>query len=478
MATRDRSSEQGVALLGALMIMLILALLGGTLLNLAGQESVSAAAGRDGAVAQQLADAAAEAVVSWFHGDQPASPAVATVTAKRNRNAGGAASFFDQAGRSQFVGTENRPDLAFDESQFTGLVSGLFSSLDDLGSIKELKIYAPSRPGLLATVDATVTVKGGRSLQSIKLQLAALDVPPQRAAVQVERDLGFPEPGKESVVGVHWGELKVNGSLVLATGKEMPAKTLLAPVSGRPYDETQREDRWMEAWIGENVHATHPSSDPQATLPPNTHVKQNPVPGVHMDLWPYEELKRIAKQHGSYFAIDREGLLYPEGVVTPGRGLSQEAVFRSHAVGDQRGLIFIDTLDQTAPRADNLSTVTIRAPYLEAVVVVQGHVVLAPTGAGQSLSVLSPLQQSQDGVMIRVPVQLSDVQMNGLVYAAGNITVSGKVRLFGAVTTEGTITSAGTGSSLEVWYNHDYGQGLYKGLPVVYPAHGTWMARY
>jgi hypothetical protein len=68
--------------------------------------------------------------------------------------------------------------------------------------------------------------------------------------------------------------------------------------------------------------------------------------------------------------------------------------------------------------------------------------------------------------------------MNGLVYAAGNITVSGKVRLFGAVTTEGTITSAGTGSSLEVWYNHDYGQGLYKGLPVVYPAHGSWMARY
>ncbi|ALA60826.1 hypothetical protein [Nitrospira moscoviensis] len=475
---RDRSNEQGVALLGALMIMLILALLGATLLNLAGQESVSAAAGRDAAVAQQLADAAADAVVGWFHGNQPASPAVATVMAKRNRNAGGAASFFDPAGRSQFVGTADHPDLAFDESQFTGLASGFFASLDDLGSVKELKVYGPSRPGLLATVDATVTVKGSRSLQSIRLQLGALDVPPLRAAIQVGRDLGFQQAGEESAVAVHWGDLKVNGRLVLTTGNEIPTKTLLAPVSGRPYDETAREDRWMEAWIGEDLHLTHPSSNPQAQLPPNTHLKQNPLPGVHMDLWPYEELKRIAKRHGSYFAIDREGLLYPKGIIIPGHGVAQDDVFRSQSVGDHRGLIFIDTLDQTAPRADNMGTVTIRAPYLEAAVVVQGHVVLAPTAAGQSLSVLSPPQQSQDGAMIRVPVQLSGIQMNGLVYAAGNITVSGKVRLFGAVTTEGTITSGGTGSSLEVWYNHDYGQGLYKGLPVVYPAPGTWMARY
>ena len=213
------------------------------------------------------------------------------------------------------------------------------------------------------------------------------------------------------------------------------------------------------------------------TIPLNIHVNQNPIPGVQIDRWSYDQLKTIAKQHGTYYAIDREGLLYAGGHLEPGRGLLPDAVLHSSRAGDQLGLIFIDTLDQAVPRTDNLGTVVIRGAYIEGLVVVQGHVVLSPAGSGESLSVLSPPSVDRDGGLSRTSVQLSQMHVNGVVYAEGNIAVAGKLRVFGAVTAGGTISSSG-GGTLEVWYNHEYAQGLYRGLPVVYPAPGTWMAKY
>ncbi|HET9132420.1 MAG TPA: hypothetical protein VFO86_15805, partial [Terriglobia bacterium] len=110
--------------------------------------------------------------------------------------------------------------------------------------------------------------------------------------------------------------------------------------------------------------------------------------------------------------------------------------------------------------------------------VVQGHVVLAPSGSGQSIRVLSPPQIDQGQDIARTPVQLADMHFNGVLHASGDITIAGRVRLYGAVVAGGTITSAGSGSSLEVWYDHDLSRGLYRGLPVVYRAPGTWMTRY
>jgi hypothetical protein len=70
------------------------------------------------------------------------------------------------------------------------------------------------------------------------------------------------------------------------------------------------------------------------------------------------------------------------------------------------------------------------------------------------------------------------MNMNGVLYASGNISVTGKARIFGAVVAGGTIASSSAGGTLEVWYNQDVGEGLYKGLPVVYRAPGTWLAKY
>jgi hypothetical protein len=271
----------------------------------------------------------------------------------------------------------------------------------------------------------------------------------------------------------------VGETLVLNREDNIPTKSAMAAVTGQSYDErTQHEDRWMEAWVGGQVLVTQPAPEQTSGLPSNVHEGQSPIPGVQLDQWNYEDLKLMAKRFGRYFAIDREGLLYPQGLVEPGRGLVPDEVLKSQVPGDQQGLIFIDTLDQLPPRMDNLGVLRLQASYLEGTVVMQGHIHLTPSGSGATLKVLSPARTDPDGTVARTPIQLSGIQLNGVLYAVGNITVTGKAKVYGAVVAGGTITGTESGSTLEVWYDHDIGQGWFRGLPVVYRAPGTWVAKY
>jgi hypothetical protein len=78
----------------------------------------------------------------------------------------------------------------------------------------------------------------------------------------------------------------------------------------------------------------------------------------------------------------------------------------------------------------------------------------------------------------RVPVQLSGIHVNGVVSAAGTIMLERSNRVYGALIAGNTVTAAGAGTLAEVWYNVDLAQGLFRGLPVVYRAPGTWLAKY
>lgn len=483
----ETNHQRGIALIGAMVLVLILSLLGATILNLSGQETISSTVGREAVVAQQLADAAGEVVVAWFHSPQAksAGSALSTTLAKKNCDVEGRLSFFDQTSHSQFVGTVSQPDVhleigAVSDSQvLSDPRTGMFHALRHLGRIEELKVYAPSTPGLLCTVDVRVATHTNPPFrQSVLMQLGTVDLPPLRAAVQVSQNLGFFQLGNEAPVSVHWGNLKVGGDVVVGRAEELPAQSRLVPVTGLGYDEmSHREDRWMDAWVGGEVRMTQfPIGEPPA-LTHNIHPQQIPTPGIQFDRWNYEDTKRIAQQHGHYFAIDRDGFLHPDGAVRPGYGLTPDAVLQSKSPGDHRGLIFIDTLDQTAPRKDNLGTLRLHTAYWEGHLVMQGHIVVAPIGSGQSIPALSPPDTEQVSEQVRTPVQLSRVHFNGMLSAAGNITVGGRARVYGAVVTGGTILSS-SGGTLEVWYDHDFSRGLYRGVPLVYRAPGAWVAQY
>ena len=481
------SHEQGVALLGVIILALVLALVGAALLDLAGQEASSASGATEVAVAQAVADAAQDLVIAWFHSPHTIPSALAALLTKRQSSTEGSPSFFDQAGRSQFIGTADRPDVWLDASRsadhhlLNDAGTGMFRLLQDLGSVQELKVYAPSGPGLLCTVDATVATVSSSVRHAVSTQLRALEIPALRAGIQVGGNLGVPQVAPESGALVHWGELTVGGDLIVQRVEDLPSQSDSAPVTGVSYrDMSHREDRWLSMLVGGPVHLMQlsPGQSSSGVLPLNIHANRHPTPGVRRDHWGYEQLKQLAKQYGTYVAIDRDGLLYSSGSVEPGRGVTPDDYLRSRSVGDTRGLIFIDTLDQKAPRADNLGVVRLNTAYLEAVLVVQGHVMVGPAGSGQSLSVLSPPAGGSGTAGIRTSVSLSNIHLNGVLYAVGNITLDRSMRVFGAVAAEGTIATTHPGATIELWYDHEMGRGLFRGIPVVMRAPGTWMVRY
>ena len=126
----------------------------------------------------------------------------------------------------------------------------------------------------------------------------------------------------------------------------------------------------------------------------------------------------------------------------------------------------------------SLGVLRLNASYLEAILVVQGHVIVSPAASGHSLSAFSPSSGGSGAAANRTAVQLSDIHLNGVLYAAGNIVLDRPSRLFGAVLAEGTIMTDRPGTTMEVWYDHQMGRGLFRGVPVVMRAPGTWMVRY
>lgn len=483
-----RINESGHILLAALALVLILSILGMTSLYLAGQDSMGVRAMRAEKVAQRAADAAADMVVSWFHDPAATPPAVAAVLVKHEADNISGPSFFDAAGRSQFRGTVDHPDLLLDAANpaddrvLNEPRPGFNSSLRRLGRILMLRVYGPIRPGLLCTMDVTATTLDQTPIaRTVRVQLGAIAIPAVRAAIQVGQALGNLQPGGESPILVHWGDHRVTGDLTVRRVEDLVLKNSAAPVTGLSYDPLrQAEDRWAEYRIGGNVVVTSPppgqSMNPPLSL--NVYVQQYPLPGVRLDRWDYEQIKNIARRVGTYYRLDRQGRLHHDGADPSDPGVLPSDVLMSDAVGDHRGLVFIDTIDGEAPRADNLGTLVLDTEYVEGLLVVQGHVIARPRSTGKSVPVLSPPEEGTTSLGTRIPVQLTGVNFNGVLIAEGMITFEQSARIFGALMAGDTVRASGTSVKVEIWYNADLAQGLHRGLPVVYRAPGTWQMKY
>ena len=96
--------DKGHVLLAALMLIFLLGVVGMTSLYLAGHDGPGVSAMKEDKVAQQLAEGAADVVMSWFHDPSTAPTVVAGLLDKRQGNLASGPSFFDVAGRSQFSG--------------------------------------------------------------------------------------------------------------------------------------------------------------------------------------------------------------------------------------------------------------------------------------------------------------------------------------------------------------------------------------
>ena len=174
-------------------------------------------------------------------------------------------------------------------------------------------------------------------------------------------------------------------------------------------------------------------------LPSYLHDHQDPHPGPYVDQWNYETMKTYAFLFRSYYPRGQDGLLYRNGTLQPGLGLTANKVFEYKFVGDHHGLVFVDTLDQLPPRSDNLGMISLTTEYAEGLFMVNAHVDFKPTGVGKPVSALSPPDEGSNSLGSRVPVELSNVHLQGVLYTAGNVLIEGQPRFYEALATGGTV---------------------------------------
>src|SRR6185436_6206243 len=135
---------------------------------------------------------------------------------------------------------------------------------------------------------------------------------PQFARRYKLQTLGTMQPGDASPVMVHWGDLRALGDLVVQRVEDLALKSTAAPVTGQSYAEMlYAQDRWTEYWIGGTVSviASAPGQGANPPFSENVHLRQYPTPGVRLDQWDYDSIKKIALRWGTYYRLDHAGLL-------------------------------------------------------------------------------------------------------------------------------------------------------------------------
>jgi hypothetical protein len=474
--------EQGIVLLVTMILLVLLTSLGITSMNLATIELRAAGGTSQDRAAEHLADAAVDLVVSWFHRPESLPPEIERVLIGQLLPNSDSLSITPPAPETPGESPATA-EVLFDAATPEGHralndpTTGWFRSLGRIGKILRLRVYGLTRSGLCCTVEvATQAGSGGdTSKASMAVDLGRVMIPPLRAAVQVTEASTASLDSEPAVPLVHWGDLRMKGDVRYRALDDIPRKTITSSVSNLAYDAMKRrEDRWFDLYLGGALAFVNPSPLSVGLPPWNVYQQQDPIPGMRWDLWSYEHMKKLAKRFGTYYGTDRSGLLYRDGLVEPGKGLTPDEVLSSHFLGDHRGLVFVDTVDQEPPSATNLSTITLQADYAEGVFVVCGHLNWKPKGMGLSIPALSPSPEGTSSMGLRTPVLLSQVHLQGVLYEFGALTISGHPRVYGAVVAPRILRPTGPEMhELEVWFNADLARGFVRGVPLVVVAPGT-----
>jgi len=477
------NNQHGFALLAGLLLLSLLMALGFLSLHLAVQEIKISGIARDDSSVRYVAEAATQLVLQWFHDPAAAPLGVSQALFSKTIDLPTTGpSFFNAQGQSQFSGSDTIPDLIFDATRPADNVllndpeTGWFARINNLGRILTLKVYGPVRSGLLATVEVTGDTNG--LSRTFTVQVGARTIPSLRAGVQVglREDVSQETLGDRVPLWVHWGDVLVLGDAFLGKESDIPLQNTFASVTGQSYSGmSPREDRWLEYWIGGMAHIIHSHPETTTSNLSYIHDRQEPIPGLPFDSWDYHIMKEQALLFGAYYVLGQDGLLYGPGGVSSGKGQDPDVVFESHSVGDHKGLVFVDTLDQQPPGPGNLGILNLNTSYAEGLFVINAHVHWNPLGTGQSVPALSPPVPGVTSLGGRIPTQLSEVNLQGVLYVLGDVVTTGSPRIYGGLFIGGHLVSRGTPQdSVEVWYNHDLKSGLIQGMPLVYLAPGTW----
>ncbi len=458
--------ERGAILVVALVTLAILSVLGSAALRVASDEQTRVRQAERTLLAEQLADAGLERVLAWFAepeaypgppGAPFAGPCAAPVDAtdwmrKRCVGRDGVPGFRTVAGQAQFVGSVDVPDLVY---TWPAPLDTWVDTPAERGVPANrvlVRLSAPSSPDGIATVWSQAWV----GAETVALRAELIEGPWSGLVGAIYAGEAGPGPFPARV---HWGDVFVSGPLDLRPVWDLlPRHDADASVSGLPYLAFPPADRWFGLTASGTVLGAAGISDGQFD-DPYRHVLQNrAIP--RLGVWSYEALKGYAKRHGRYFTTRGTGLLYADDREP---GVTPPAAFAS-ASGNHRELLFVDTLDQRAPRADNLERLHLRLNGVDVDAFVGADIVLSG-GEGRALTIDSP---PAEGTLLGAPtlrgLVLSPVHYAGALIVAGEVETENRVNVFGAVAAARGFRDLG---GLEIWYDGRLAQGYRKGFAPV-----------
>ncbi|MEW6682436.1 MAG: hypothetical protein AB1451_05880 [Nitrospirota bacterium] len=460
-------AERGAIAVLALAVLGVLSVLIGAWLRLVAGEREAVRLGENDLQARSLAQAGIDRTLAWFadpasFGDPFTIGATSTcgsagtaaeVFRKRCVAGDGLPSFRAANGSPQFSGTVDSPAILVQWSDAPLLLRSPTVVGIDPGASRpairvEVQLSAPLSPDAVATVVSRASV--GRATAAVRAELAE---GPWRGAAQAV----FAGPANTVPLRIHWGGVAITGGWDASEVLDrIPRRSDAAPVTGQAYAVEPGADRWVGFAASGSILG--PSRTASGFAAPFEHLLQDAaIP--RMAMWSYEALKTYARRHGRYFTTRGTGLVYPDDAET---GISPTAAFSSRS-GSGR-LVFIDTLDRTPPRADNMEELRATMDFVEMDAYVGAHLTVTP-GLGRSTVRDSPgAPEDPSGPPVTRNVAIAGVHYHGVLTIAGALDATARTTIVGSLAAMHGVRDPG---AIEVWYDAALRTGYRTGFPPV-----------
>ena len=215
---RGAADERGMALLAVLMVVFLLALLGMTSMQLAGQEMAGASA-----LQQERVPIMRRKRLWMWRWDGFTIPLSCRKESIRHGSQAGhectrRSVLFRSAGTFTVCGNGESSRRVFDAAnpQHDRLLNdpqtGWFKSLNGLARILKLRVYGPTRPGLLCTIEVTAGAgQVSRVSKTLSIELGTYAIPALHAPLQSGTLGSESVQSRSGSILVHWGDMKVRG---------------------------------------------------------------------------------------------------------------------------------------------------------------------------------------------------------------------------------------------------------------------------
>lgn len=428
-------NEKGTAIIAAVMLLVLATGLGLLAFHVStGELQISAYPGRELA-STYLAESGVEKVLAWV-ADPARSPDPP---------------FFAALPTRRCSGERTSPDFQLANALMDDAGEGPFSELKERGKIVDLRLYKPSHPDGLCTVQSGA-VAGRGAVKVVRVEIARSPLPPITAGIQ-----GFGETGASAPIWGHWGPIRYTGAVRFGARPDripMISRTL-SPHSHLYTEEGPNEDPVME------IHVEREIEGPSIQGRPNVYQNDNTVLLDSATPEKFTEIKRFIKSRGGYYVVSPSGRLEQNGI---DRGEFDD-IFGSP--GGESALAWIDVL----PGYSSTAPVRLGRKNYRGYFYFSGSVQIQEDRFQNGMTV-----QARSHPWFAThphPIALDHVRLDGFFYVSGVIELQGPFTAYGALYAGQGFTGPGA-ENLQVWYNKDFASAAYSNISPMIRLKGTW----